>query len=182
MSNTTSFKITAQHKLVFVSTHRYCKVPVKEALLSDLLPGPVTLVFERSEVLNTDLNPFTSVSPFLTELYWNENTHLLFTRPVCCSACRRTYPRPCLHETPLPDVRRTTRTYQRQHQLAHQHRGCTCKWKVMHNESRDAFVRVSHSLFIFSPFPSILIQDGSGVFLFVLSLSHSRLQNCSFNI
>ena len=52
-------KTTAQHDLV----SRYCKVPVKEALLGDLLPGPVTLVFERSEVLNTDLNPFTSVSP-----------------------------------------------------------------------------------------------------------------------
>lgn len=43
---------------------RYCKVPVQKALLGDLLPGPVTLVFERSEELNTDLNPFTSVSPF----------------------------------------------------------------------------------------------------------------------
>ncbi|XP_028984362.1 yrdC domain-containing protein, mitochondrial [Betta splendens] len=39
--------------------YRYCKVKVKEELLADLLPGPVTLVFERSEVLNTDLNPFT---------------------------------------------------------------------------------------------------------------------------
>lgn len=42
---------------------RYCKVPVQKALLGDLLPGPVTLVFERSEELNADLNPFTSVSP-----------------------------------------------------------------------------------------------------------------------
>ncbi|KAM9352831.1 threonylcarbamoyl-AMP synthase [Symphorus nematophorus] len=41
--------------------YKYCKVPVKESLLGDLLPGPVTLVFERSEVLNTDLNPFTSL-------------------------------------------------------------------------------------------------------------------------
>ncbi|XP_024917100.1 threonylcarbamoyl-AMP synthase isoform X2 [Cynoglossus semilaevis] len=41
--------------------YRYCKVNVTEALLSDLLPGPVTLVFERSEVLNKDLNPFTSL-------------------------------------------------------------------------------------------------------------------------
>ncbi|XP_033495917.1 threonylcarbamoyl-AMP synthase [Epinephelus lanceolatus] len=39
--------------------YKYCKVKVKEALLADLLPGPVTLVFERSEALNTDLNPFT---------------------------------------------------------------------------------------------------------------------------
>ena len=37
---------------------------VKEELLADLLPGPVTLVFERSEVLNKDLNPFTPVSQF----------------------------------------------------------------------------------------------------------------------
>ena len=44
---------------------RYCKVEVKEELLDELLPGPVTLVFERSEALNTDLNPFTSVSLLL---------------------------------------------------------------------------------------------------------------------
>ena len=47
---------------VLVSMDRYCKVKVKEELLADLLPGAVTLVFERSETLNTDLNPFTSVS------------------------------------------------------------------------------------------------------------------------
>ncbi|XP_068180351.1 threonylcarbamoyl-AMP synthase [Antennarius striatus] len=40
---------------------KFCKVPVQNELLSDLLPGPVTLVFERSEALNTDLNPFTSL-------------------------------------------------------------------------------------------------------------------------
>lgn len=41
--------------------YRYCKVKVKEELLRDLLPGPVTLVFERSEELNVNLNPFTSL-------------------------------------------------------------------------------------------------------------------------
>ncbi|XP_034029949.1 yrdC domain-containing protein, mitochondrial isoform X2 [Thalassophryne amazonica] len=41
--------------------YKYCKVKVKKELLSDLLPGPVTLVFERLEILNTDLNPFTSL-------------------------------------------------------------------------------------------------------------------------
>ncbi|KAM6910524.1 threonylcarbamoyl-AMP synthase [Xenentodon cancila] len=41
--------------------YRYCKVEVKKELLDDLLPGPVTLVLERSEALNTDLNPFTSL-------------------------------------------------------------------------------------------------------------------------
>ncbi|KAK2844856.1 hypothetical protein Q5P01_011515 [Channa striata] len=41
--------------------YNYCKVKVKRELLGDLLPGPVTLVFERSEELNTDLNPFTSL-------------------------------------------------------------------------------------------------------------------------
>lgn len=39
--------------------YKYCKVSVKEELLKDLLPGPVTLVMERSTVLNNDLNPFT---------------------------------------------------------------------------------------------------------------------------
>ncbi|KPP65308.1 yrdC domain-containing protein, mitochondrial-like [Scleropages formosus] len=39
--------------------YRYCKVTVPESLLRDLLPGPVTLVLERSETLNEDLNPFT---------------------------------------------------------------------------------------------------------------------------
>ncbi|XP_039973146.1 yrdC domain-containing protein, mitochondrial [Xiphias gladius] len=41
--------------------YKYCKVKVEKELLGDLLPGPVTLVFERSEILNTDFNPFTSL-------------------------------------------------------------------------------------------------------------------------
>lgn len=40
---------------------RYCHVNVPDELLRDLLPGPVTLVLKRSEELNKDLNPFTSV-------------------------------------------------------------------------------------------------------------------------
>ncbi|KAG5858035.1 hypothetical protein ANANG_G00025830 [Anguilla anguilla] len=39
--------------------YKFCKVTVPEALLRDLLPGPVTLVLERSDALNSDLNPFT---------------------------------------------------------------------------------------------------------------------------
>ncbi|NWR76023.1 YRDC protein, partial [Centropus unirufus] len=41
--------------------HRYCQVNVPDELLRDLLPGPVTLVLKRSEELNKDLNPFTSL-------------------------------------------------------------------------------------------------------------------------
>ncbi|KFW79863.1 hypothetical protein N305_06466, partial [Manacus vitellinus] len=40
---------------------RYCRVNVPDELLRDLLPGPVTLVLQRSEELNKDLNPFTSL-------------------------------------------------------------------------------------------------------------------------
>ncbi|KGL89047.1 hypothetical protein N301_12856, partial [Charadrius vociferus] len=40
---------------------RYCQVNVPDELLRDLLPGPVTLVLKRSEELNKDLNPFTSL-------------------------------------------------------------------------------------------------------------------------
>nr|XP_006631445.2 PREDICTED: yrdC domain-containing protein, mitochondrial [Lepisosteus oculatus] len=39
--------------------YKYCKVSVPGQLLRDLLPGPVTLVLERSGELNMDLNPFT---------------------------------------------------------------------------------------------------------------------------
>ncbi|XP_019367640.1 PREDICTED: yrdC domain-containing protein, mitochondrial, partial [Gavialis gangeticus] len=39
--------------------YRYCHVNVPEELLRDLLPGPVTLVLQRSDGLNKDLNPFT---------------------------------------------------------------------------------------------------------------------------
>ncbi|KAE8624286.1 hypothetical protein XENTR_v10005898 [Xenopus tropicalis] len=42
--------------------YRYCQVRVPDQLLRDLLPGPVTLVMERSDRLNKELNPFTSVS------------------------------------------------------------------------------------------------------------------------
>lgn len=60
----TCFRMTAHRENMFcIFMDRYCKVPVQKALLGDLLPGPVTLVFERSEELNADLNPFTSVSP-----------------------------------------------------------------------------------------------------------------------
>ncbi|KAL6488736.1 hypothetical protein MHYP_G00024770 [Metynnis hypsauchen] len=41
--------------------YKYCRVVVKEELLEDLLPGPVTLVLERSDTLNRDLNPFTKL-------------------------------------------------------------------------------------------------------------------------
>ncbi|KAG9492903.1 hypothetical protein GDO78_001062 [Eleutherodactylus coqui] len=40
---------------------RYCQVNVPDHLLRDLLPGPVTLVMERSDELNKELNPFTSL-------------------------------------------------------------------------------------------------------------------------
>ncbi|NWZ53580.1 threonylcarbamoyl-AMP synthase [Haliaeetus albicilla] len=55
--------------------YRYCQVNVPDELLRDLLPGPVTLVLKRSEELNKDLNPFTSLvgvripnHPFIREL------------------------------------------------------------------------------------------------------------------
>ncbi|NXA41181.1 YRDC protein, partial [Eudromia elegans] len=55
--------------------YRYCHVNVPDELLRDLLPGPVTLVLQRSEELNKDLNPFTSLvgvrvpnHPFIREL------------------------------------------------------------------------------------------------------------------
>lgn len=41
---------------------------VPEGLLRDLLPGPVTLVMERSEELNKDLNPFTPVSQIFSRV------------------------------------------------------------------------------------------------------------------
>ncbi|KAM9319424.1 threonylcarbamoyl-AMP synthase [Gastrophryne carolinensis] len=39
--------------------YRYCHVNVLDQLLRDLLPGPVTLVMERSDGLNKELNPYT---------------------------------------------------------------------------------------------------------------------------
>ncbi|XP_068121533.1 threonylcarbamoyl-AMP synthase [Hyperolius riggenbachi] len=41
--------------------YKYCQVKVSDQLLRDLLPGPVTLVMERSDGLNKELNPFTSL-------------------------------------------------------------------------------------------------------------------------
>ncbi|XP_038657222.1 yrdC domain-containing protein, mitochondrial isoform X1 [Scyliorhinus canicula] len=41
--------------------YKYCKVTVSDQVLRDLLPGPVTLVFKRSDELNKDLNPFTEL-------------------------------------------------------------------------------------------------------------------------
>ncbi|XP_078423051.1 threonylcarbamoyl-AMP synthase [Cetorhinus maximus] len=41
--------------------YKYCNVTVSDQVLRDLLPGPVTLVFQRSDELNKDLNPFTDL-------------------------------------------------------------------------------------------------------------------------
>ncbi|XP_060639994.2 threonylcarbamoyl-AMP synthase [Anolis sagrei] len=49
---------------------RFCKVHVPEGLLQDLLPGPVTLVLERSEALNPDLNPFTPLVGVRIPNHW----------------------------------------------------------------------------------------------------------------
>lgn len=40
--------------------HTWCNVTVTSELLNELLPGPVTLVFERKPVLNPSLNPSVS--------------------------------------------------------------------------------------------------------------------------
>ncbi|XP_054854644.1 threonylcarbamoyl-AMP synthase [Eublepharis macularius] len=50
--------------------HRYCKVAVPDQLLHDLLPGPVTLVLERSQNLNPDLNPFTPLVGIRVPDHW----------------------------------------------------------------------------------------------------------------
>lgn len=41
--------------------YHYSNVTISESLLSSLLPGPVTLVFERKSNLNKNLNPDTSL-------------------------------------------------------------------------------------------------------------------------
>ncbi|XP_032971376.1 threonylcarbamoyl-AMP synthase isoform X1 [Rhinolophus ferrumequinum] len=52
-------RVADVYRFVLPFFPRYCHVRVPEGLLKDLLPGPVTLVMERSEELNKDLNPFT---------------------------------------------------------------------------------------------------------------------------
>jgi len=55
--------------------YHWGKITVSRLLLEDLLPGPVTLVFERLPVLNSHLNPNTSLigiripdNPFIIQL------------------------------------------------------------------------------------------------------------------
>uniref|UniRef100_A0A8D2Q1S2 Threonylcarbamoyl-AMP synthase n=2 Tax=Varanus komodoensis TaxID=61221 RepID=A0A8D2Q1S2_VARKO len=50
--------------------YRYCKVSVSDTLLQELLPGPVTVVLERSEALNKDLNPFTPLVGVRIPSHW----------------------------------------------------------------------------------------------------------------
>ena len=45
----------------YFSLHRWGKTTLDEDILSQLLPGAVTLVFERTLELNTQLNPYTSL-------------------------------------------------------------------------------------------------------------------------
>uniref|UniRef100_A0A8C6KCX3 Threonylcarbamoyl-AMP synthase n=1 Tax=Nothobranchius furzeri TaxID=105023 RepID=A0A8C6KCX3_NOTFU len=106
--------------------YKYCKVKVKGELLDDLLPGPVTLVFERSEALNTNLNPFTSVSLSLSNnILMKASEWIILSKDP--SARRCSHSRSRLHEAPLPDVWGTASTHQRQHQLTNQHGGSPSK-------------------------------------------------------
>lgn len=41
--------------------YKWGKVTIGDDVLQDLLPGPVTLVFERTEALNPELNPTTQL-------------------------------------------------------------------------------------------------------------------------
>jgi len=41
--------------------HTWAKVTVADSVLRKLLPGPVTLVFEREKILNKDFNPDTNL-------------------------------------------------------------------------------------------------------------------------
>ena len=47
--------------LFIISFCRWGKVTISDALLNELLPGPVTTVFERTNKLNAELNPGTSL-------------------------------------------------------------------------------------------------------------------------
>jgi tRNA A37 threonylcarbamoyladenosine synthetase subunit TsaC/SUA5/YrdC len=47
--------------LIVFFYYRWAHVKVSEELLAELLPGPVTLVFERRFELNPELNPGTNL-------------------------------------------------------------------------------------------------------------------------
>lgn len=51
----------AMLKFSLLFLHRWAVVTVSKLVLEDLLPGPVTLVFERTQELNHNLNPNTNL-------------------------------------------------------------------------------------------------------------------------
>ena len=55
----TSLKSWSQIVILLLFGFRWGKVTVSQEVLQDLLPGPVTLVFERTDQLNPELNPTT---------------------------------------------------------------------------------------------------------------------------
>lgn len=55
----TSLKSCSQIIILLFFGFRWGKVTVSQEILQDLLPGPVTLVFERTDQLNPGLNPTT---------------------------------------------------------------------------------------------------------------------------
>ena len=62
----TIMRVTFQPLVCVVITsrshfHRYFKVTIRPELLDALLPGPVTLLFERLPSLNPDFNSFAKV-------------------------------------------------------------------------------------------------------------------------
>lgn len=72
---------------------RWSKVTVPTGLLNDLLPGPVTVVFERETILNSALNPATNLvgvrvpdHAFIQELALAANAPLALTSANFSSA------------------------------------------------------------------------------------------------
>ena len=52
-------EIMQSNIIILLFCFRWGKVTVSQEILQDLLPGPVTLVFERTDHLNPGLNPTT---------------------------------------------------------------------------------------------------------------------------
>eukprot|EP00112_Aurelia_sp_Birch-Aquarium-sp1_P018648 Seg4471.1 transcript_id=Seg4471.1/GoldUCD/mRNA.D3Y31 product="YrdC domain-containing protein mitochondrial" protein_id=Seg4471.1/GoldUCD/D3Y31 len=82
---------------IFDEEKRWCDVTLSREILEELLPGPVTLVFERKAVLNPELNPSTRlVGVRIPDHQFIRETARICKEPIALTSANISASRSCL--------------------------------------------------------------------------------------
>ena len=82
---------------MLIVPYRWCDVTISRDILEDLLPGPVTLVFERKAVLNPELNPATRLMGIrIPDHQFIRETARVCKEPIALTSANISASRSCL--------------------------------------------------------------------------------------